>query len=276
MNAESLLADVLEHPTDDDPRLVYADWLEEHGEPERAEFIRVQCELARTPRGTDRWQELHRRNWQLQFAFRQTWLRGLPAWARSSAIFERGFVADLELSARTFLAKGAQVLQRTPIQRLRLRNITGHFGELAASPLLNRLGEVELKYGQLDLAAAEALAASPLLERVTGISSRGSYRMEIPPLRALLESPRLVRLRSLCLRFYARVGDEAAGLIAASPRLAGLGYLELFRSGVSDAGAASLAESPHLGGLSELHLYGNALSAEGEALLRQRFGDRLK
>src|SRR5262249_51187264 len=28
-------------------RLVYADWLEEHGQPERAEFIRAQVELAR-------------------------------------------------------------------------------------------------------------------------------------------------------------------------------------------------------------------------------------
>jgi uncharacterized protein (TIGR02996 family) len=31
---------------DDGPRLVYADWLDEHGDP-RGEFIRVQCELAR-------------------------------------------------------------------------------------------------------------------------------------------------------------------------------------------------------------------------------------
>jgi uncharacterized protein (TIGR02996 family) len=34
---------------DDLPRLVYADWLDEHGEPERAAFIRVQIELARMP-----------------------------------------------------------------------------------------------------------------------------------------------------------------------------------------------------------------------------------
>lgn len=34
----------------DTPRLVFADFLEENGEPERAEFIRVQCELAREKR----------------------------------------------------------------------------------------------------------------------------------------------------------------------------------------------------------------------------------
>jgi uncharacterized protein (TIGR02996 family) len=35
------------HPEEDTPRLVYADWLEEHGSGARAEFIRLSCELAR-------------------------------------------------------------------------------------------------------------------------------------------------------------------------------------------------------------------------------------
>jgi uncharacterized protein (TIGR02996 family) len=43
----ALLAAIRAAPADDAPRLVYADWLDEHGRPERAEFIRVQCELAR-------------------------------------------------------------------------------------------------------------------------------------------------------------------------------------------------------------------------------------
>lgn len=42
-----LLRAVLDAPADDAPRLVYADWLDEHGDqPERAEFIRVQVEYA--------------------------------------------------------------------------------------------------------------------------------------------------------------------------------------------------------------------------------------
>jgi uncharacterized protein (TIGR02996 family) len=45
----ALLRAVCHSPADDAPRLVYADWLDEHGRPERAEFIRVQCELARLP-----------------------------------------------------------------------------------------------------------------------------------------------------------------------------------------------------------------------------------
>jgi uncharacterized protein (TIGR02996 family) len=44
---EGFLADIIEHPADDTPRLVYADWLEEHSDPGRAEFIRTQCAAER-------------------------------------------------------------------------------------------------------------------------------------------------------------------------------------------------------------------------------------
>lgn len=44
---DALFAAVCANPEEDTPRLMFADWLDEHGEPERAEFIRLQCELAR-------------------------------------------------------------------------------------------------------------------------------------------------------------------------------------------------------------------------------------
>ena len=47
----ALLRAVLGRPDDDVPRLVLADWLDEHGQPERAEFVRVQCEANRNPAG---------------------------------------------------------------------------------------------------------------------------------------------------------------------------------------------------------------------------------
>jgi uncharacterized protein (TIGR02996 family) len=46
-DAAALLAAIRAAPDDDAPRLVYADWLDEHGHPERAEFIRLQVQLAR-------------------------------------------------------------------------------------------------------------------------------------------------------------------------------------------------------------------------------------
>lgn len=45
-DASPFLRTIAENPHDDTPRLVFADWLDDRGHPERAEFIRLQCELA--------------------------------------------------------------------------------------------------------------------------------------------------------------------------------------------------------------------------------------
>ncbi len=47
---DALLHAVCDNPDDDVPRLVFADWLQEHGEEDRAGFIRMQIESARTER----------------------------------------------------------------------------------------------------------------------------------------------------------------------------------------------------------------------------------
>ena len=49
---ELLLRAVLCDPGDDTARLAYADWLGENGGADRAEFVRVQCELAQLRRAT--------------------------------------------------------------------------------------------------------------------------------------------------------------------------------------------------------------------------------
>jgi uncharacterized protein (TIGR02996 family) len=54
-HADGFLSDIRAHPEDDAPRLIYADWLDEQGQLERAEFIRVQCRLAAIdPRAPER------------------------------------------------------------------------------------------------------------------------------------------------------------------------------------------------------------------------------
>lgn len=44
-DGEALLKAILAHPEEDTPRLVYADWLQENGQEERAEFIRLQIKI---------------------------------------------------------------------------------------------------------------------------------------------------------------------------------------------------------------------------------------
>jgi uncharacterized protein (TIGR02996 family) len=46
---EALFRAVCEAPADDTPRLVYADWLDDHDRADRAAFVRLQCDLHRRP-----------------------------------------------------------------------------------------------------------------------------------------------------------------------------------------------------------------------------------
>ena len=43
---DAFLAEILAAPDDDAPRMVFADWLEDNGDPQRAEFVRAQVRLA--------------------------------------------------------------------------------------------------------------------------------------------------------------------------------------------------------------------------------------
>jgi uncharacterized protein (TIGR02996 family) len=40
---QAFLRDIIEHPENDTPRLIYADWLEENGQADRGQLIRLQC-----------------------------------------------------------------------------------------------------------------------------------------------------------------------------------------------------------------------------------------
>src|SRR5262249_23643192 len=71
---EVFLADIVAHPLDDTPRLIYADWLEDNGQGEQADFIRIQCELAREGEEHPRWHQLRRRAADRLGAHVQAWL----------------------------------------------------------------------------------------------------------------------------------------------------------------------------------------------------------
>src|SRR5262245_46285153 len=71
----ALLHGCKDNPDDNAPRLVLADWLEEHGEPERAEFIRLQCRG--NDQGTPGAVERARREEELLNANGERWLSGL-------------------------------------------------------------------------------------------------------------------------------------------------------------------------------------------------------
>jgi uncharacterized protein (TIGR02996 family) len=132
---EAFLAAVAAAPDDDLPRLVAADWLEESGDADRAEFIRLQCELA-LPGDPDRAERLRTREREFLNSPAAAWLWAVEACPnivtttfdpmapplRSFAIhnanrvkFRRGFPAEVSCSAREWLDHGAGVVPRQPV-----------------------------------------------------------------------------------------------------------------------------------------------------------------
>src|SRR5437016_4702342 len=77
----ALLSACKDQPDEDAPRLVLADWLEEYGEAERAELVRVQCRLARDEAVPD-WSALHSRECELLRQGRQGRLSRLAPFNR--------------------------------------------------------------------------------------------------------------------------------------------------------------------------------------------------
>src|SRR5207248_690173 len=70
---EAFLRAIAANPDDDAPRLIFADWLEENGDPERAEFIRTQCALASSNLSEKRRHTLRVRERELLEARRREW-----------------------------------------------------------------------------------------------------------------------------------------------------------------------------------------------------------
>src|SRR5687768_678746 len=112
--AAAFLSDIIADPDDDTPRLIYADWLDDHDDPDRGEFIRVQCRLARHSPTTD--SRLLQREQDLLREHRARWLHHLPDWVSSSAIFRRGFVEEISGPALYFLASAPQLFRATPLR----------------------------------------------------------------------------------------------------------------------------------------------------------------
>ncbi len=97
---KAFLDDIVANIDDDTPRLVYADWLAENGQDERAEFIRVQVERARLPAWDAAQVGLRLREQALLNRHGENWLAALPAveGARWEG-FRRGIVAEVSFAS---------------------------------------------------------------------------------------------------------------------------------------------------------------------------------
>lgn len=75
----ALLAACRARPADDLPRLVLADWLDENGQSERAEFVRIQVEVSHPTADVERIRRLKRREADLLAEYESEWVSGYLA-----------------------------------------------------------------------------------------------------------------------------------------------------------------------------------------------------
>jgi uncharacterized protein (TIGR02996 family) len=243
---EAFLRAIWERPHDDLPRLIYADWLDEHGEPERAEFIRVQCEVAGGSPGEPRLEQLRARERDLRWRHGRAWGRG-P--------FHRGFqVPFAQMSGEEFVAAGDDLFRDAPLWSVRLYAAGPALAAILASRHLDRLYGLSLPDSGLGDDGVQTLAACP---RLAGLSE-----LELPG---------------------NRIGAAGLAALAASPHLAGLTLLDLSENSYGDvsrphftaASINALVRSPHLRGLTTLRLRLVDLGREEWRVLLRRFGQGL-
>jgi len=232
---QAFLSEIVAKPEDDVARLVFADWLEDNGDADRAEFIRDQIRLEGMPEWDPERFDVEERSLDLLSAHWEEWTAGLPEGARQSELtFRRGFVGEAKMRPEEFLDRGDELVAAVPLQRVTLHGLGTRLEELARSPALMGLPEVVIQFGPPDPEDQEKPDVSPFF--------RG-WR------------PR--HLRHLGMR--ANYGWWGVPFPVEWPCYQGLESLDLDGLDMADGEAASLLGRSGWGKLRRLRLCGNQL-----------------
>src|SRR5262245_49099485 len=226
----SFLHDILENPDDDATRLIFADWLDDNGQPERAEFIRLQIEDAPLPIA-DRPKERQKRESALLKKFLKRWFAPPKGWKPGASFtIRRGFPWSLSRSVEAILECGEDLFSRWPITRLQPYHLSGApdaVRKLAGFPWLTRLRELST------------------VSQHPGPAVVG----------ALLDSPHLGNLVRLNVASN-KLGDEGVIHLARLPHLAGVQDLDIRHNGITSAALEALIASPYRRAMTSLCLCG--------------------
>jgi uncharacterized protein (TIGR02996 family) len=284
---QALFAAVKQAPDDDAPRLVLADWLEEHGDEDdraQAELIRVQCEILRRSAAVidpDNPEPIH---WLLRAAGYHTSV--LPYHFTGLTGADERIVALTRRQDQLVEALGGRSWNLLSFDHLcewhrgfaflnlvyapfRSRDMTA----LAASPAGPRIEHLTL---DVTNSSSARIARNELLAHAVGLEVPGLH-LDGPALTTLLASPYLAGLCRLeFLGFFRRKEDNLAGFDTA-PQLGRFTHLYLNRNDLGPAHLAILAALP-LPSLQSLHLGGNyEMGPEGaKALARAPFLAQLR
>jgi uncharacterized protein (TIGR02996 family) len=207
---QTFLDEITASPDDDIPRLIYADWLEENGDP-RGEFIRVQCELATLRKTQKRYADLSIREAELLLQYQRQWTEGFP-YSLRKCVFRRGFIEACSVALSYFLRNSDKILRLSPLRDVVFTQTKDKLPALARCPGLSRLRSVQLK--QLNWPVdVQDFASSPYLNGVEAIRGRWTTKGLI----ALARSPHTGTLREL--EFEGDFWDEGIEAIADADHL---------------------------------------------------------
>jgi uncharacterized protein (TIGR02996 family) len=256
---------IRDEPEDDSPRLIYADWLDENGQPERAEFIRLQCALERLPEDSPSRAELRERERQLAEANEARWSAQISPLV-SGLYFRRGVIDSVAADARQFLKNGPAIFDLAPVRKVRFVSVGESLPTLVQSPLLQLIRELDFSENALGNRGPVLLAKSRHLTRLdalnlsfTALGDKG--------LQALATSPAFERLRSLKINDNTRLGIPGIRALAESPFLTALTDLDVSGNGLSDVALRPLFDGPPGSRLFRLNVVGNRLRDAGTAAL---------
>lgn len=266
---EAFLSDIVDHPNDDTPRLVYADWLDDQDNNLRAELIRAQCRLALLAPG-DEHRKLSRRVSELLLNEGE-WIVALPQlegvrWEDFSRGFVEGVFVD---SVETFLKHAEAMFKATPVRRLRIGSVSPNSMEmLSTSPWLDRLSELNISNLGTQgpgLSGMRSLARSPRVGQLTALLLHYNALGEAAVCR-LVESPHFLQLRELYLSGN-DLQDRAAHALSRATGMPRLTDLDLRDNNIGDDGMQALAYSEHRRELATLYLVNNRISTTGAEAL---------
>lgn len=229
IESEELLAAIVENPWDDGPRLIYADWLDEKGSTERAEFIRTQIQLSRINQYHADYTFLKQRERELLKDFSSQWkIPGLKARQE----FTRGFVEFVWVRGDFLLAESKRIANAPTVKRLRVSAVDRRMNDLAKLPWLSRLTELDLTNNS----AVRYLLAG------------------------WLDDVNVSNLKSLILR-NVRMWPEDIALLLNHQRFPALIQLDVSGNPLSDEGAQAIAQSDKVKELQQLILRSDGLDA---------------
>lgn len=256
----ALLAAICAHPEEDTPRLMYADWLDEYGDPERAEFIRAECELARTDHDSPIYLPLLRRSDVLRVNNADRWFGPLRTTGDYHITTRRGFVDCVVLNAGGFAAQADLIFAHAPVVERLYVSADDDWGAFFAALRGSTVRALSFAGGVFTVDTADALAASPHAAELVELDL--SYQALGPNGMAALASAPLRSLELLAAN-GCDIGDDGAEALFAGRSFENLRLLGLSENRMTDDACAALAGASHFDRLEELELCHNYITADG-------------